>query len=73
MQSTPKGPSRLTSSSENFQNLSRNLVSIFNLIQNSNLHIVNEQGTPFWIANLFEGLWYPESKRGFHNERKSPR
>jgi hypothetical protein len=34
--------------------------------QDSNLHIVNQQGEPLWIAHLFERFRYAQSEDVFH-------
>jgi hypothetical protein len=51
---------------EDFENLLCYVIGIPNLTQDSNLHIVNEQGDSPWIAHLFERLRYAQSVGSFH-------
>src|SRR5207249_3868909 len=56
----------IASCGEHSENLLRYLNWIRNLTQNSNLHIVNKQGDPLWIAHLFYSLRYAQSVGVFH-------
>jgi hypothetical protein len=51
--------SSVASGAQHFENLLRDLLRVFDLTQNSDLHIVNEQRDPIAVANLFERLRDP--------------
>src|SRR4030095_4690177 len=42
---------------QDFENLLRDPLRVFDLTQNSNLHIVYEQRDPTGVTNLFKRLW----------------
>jgi hypothetical protein len=64
--------SGFTSSGEHFENLSRDLLGILYLTQDSNLHVVNEQSDSLWIAHLFQLLGDLNAVSSFHVRDMSP-
>jgi len=58
--------STLTRSCENFEDLSRNLVSILDLTQDAYLHVVDEQSDALATTDFLKSLRNIESKGVFH-------
>src|SRR5438067_5434631 len=56
----------ITGDGQHLQNLSRHSISILDLTQNADLHVVNQQGYPFWIAHFVQRLGDVKSKNVFH-------
>ena len=53
-------------SGQDFEDFARDLLGIFDLTQNSNLHVVNEQRGPARVAHVLESLWDVQSEGRLH-------
>jgi len=58
--------SGVASGVQHFDNWSRDLLRVFDLAQNADLHVVDKQSNTVWIAHLFERFRYTESVGGLH-------
>lgn len=58
--------SRFTCSGQDFEDFARDLLGIFDLTQNSNLHVVNKQRGPARVAHVLESLRDVQSESRLH-------